>query len=66
MGVKPAHEHRCGGTRYIADLGDEHRRQHRPDTGQLLDRLRATVGRQPLGDQRGEARFVAIKDVDEF
>jgi hypothetical protein len=32
----------------------------------LLDRVIATVGLQPLGDHRGEARFVAIKDVDEF
>jgi hypothetical protein len=46
-----------GETRDVADLGDEHRRQHRTHAGQLLDRLIATVSRQPLGDHRGEARI---------
>ena len=57
---------RAGEPVYVPDLGDEHRRQHRPHAGQLLDGLIATVGPQSLGDHRGEARFVAIKDVDQF
>jgi hypothetical protein len=40
--------------------------KRRPDAGHLLDRLIAVVGAQPLGDHRGEARFVAFEDVDEF
>ena len=53
-------------TRHAADLGDQHRPSTRPHAGQLLDRMIAAVGRQPLGDHRGKARFVAIKDVDQF
>jgi len=49
---------------HVTDLGDEHRRQHRPDAGHLLDRLIAAVGVQPFGDHRGEAGFVAVEDVD--
>ena len=37
-----------------------------PMPGHLLDRLIAVVGAQPLGDHRGEVRFVAVEDVDEF
>ncbi len=51
---------------HVPDLGDEHRRQRRSDDGHLLDRLVAAMGVQPLGDHRGEARFVAVEDVDEF
>jgi hypothetical protein len=51
---------------HVTDLGDEHRRQRRSDAGHLLDRLIAAVGVQPLGDHRGEARFVTVEDVDEF
>ena len=42
------------------------KRQRRSDAGHLLDRLIAAVGVQPLGDHRGEARLVAVEDVDEF
>ena len=51
---------------HVTDLGDEHRRQRRSDAGQVLDRWIAAVGVQPLGDPRGEARLVAVEDVDEL
>jgi hypothetical protein len=38
----------------VADLGDEHRGQHRPDPGDLLDSAVAGVAAQPAGDQLGE------------
>ena len=68
-GVSPAHEHRWAGsvkrcasptsaTNTAASVG--------PIPGNLLDRLIAVVGAQPLGDHRGEVRFVAVEDVDEF
>jgi hypothetical protein len=38
----------------VADLGDEHRGQHRPDPGKGLDRDVAGVGAQPPGDEFGE------------
>ena len=37
----------------VADLGDEHRGQHRPHPGDLLDRAIAGVGAQPAGDELG-------------
>ena len=48
FGVSPAHEASCCGpveAGDVADLGDEHRGQHRPDPGDLLDRAIAGVGR---------------------
>ena len=51
---------------HVTDLGDEHRRQHRSDTGYLLDGLIAAISVELFGDQRGEPRLVAIEDVDEF
>ena len=50
---------------HVADLGDEHRRQHRPDAGCLLECLIAAMVAEPFGDQPGEPRFVAIEDVNE-
>ena len=69
MGVKPAHAHKCAGSLNavdVADLSDEHRRQHRSDAGQLLDRLIAPMCAQPLGDHRCKACFVAVKSIDEL
>jgi len=57
---------RIGETADVTDLGDEHRRQHRSDTGHLLDCLIAAVGVEPFGDQRGETCFVVIEDIDQF
>jgi hypothetical protein len=37
----------------VADLGDEHRGQDRPDPRDLLDRLVAGIGAQPPADQPG-------------
>ena len=51
---------------YVTDLGDEHRRQRRSDTGHVLDGVIAGVSVQPFGDQRGETCLVAVEDVDEF
>ena len=51
---------------HVADLGNEHRRQHWPDTGYLLDRLIAAMGRRAAWRSSRRTRFVAIKDVDEF
>ncbi len=38
----------------VADLGDEHRGQDRPDTGNGLDRPVAGIGTQPARDQLGD------------
>ena len=38
----------------VADLGDEHRPEQRPDTGDLLDRGVAGIGAESSGDQPGE------------
>src|SRR5262245_2113952 len=47
----------------VTDLGDQHRRQHRSDARNVLDRLIATVSVEPFGYQRGEPRLVAIEDI---
>src|SRR6478736_1062484 len=51
---------------HVTDLGDEHRRQHRSDTGYLLDGLIVAISVELCGDQRGEPGFMVIEDIDEF
>jgi hypothetical protein len=48
----------------VADLGDEHRPEQRPDTGDLLDRPVALVGAQPPGDQSGEGVDLEVQAGD--
>ena len=50
---------------YITDLGDEHRRQHRPDAGDLLDRGVAGVMGQPTLRQTGEQVNFGVERFDE-
>lgn len=56
---------RPGESVHVADLGDKHRRQHRPDAGYLLDGLIAAVAAEPFGDQLGEPHLVVIEGVDQ-
>ena len=67
FGVSPAHEASCSGPAEatdVADLGDEHRGQHRPDPGDGLDRAVAGVGAQPAGDQLGEQLDLEVQRGD--
>jgi len=52
-------------TMYITDLGDEHRRQHGPDAGDLLDRGVAGVMGQPTLRQTGEHINFGVERFDE-
>jgi hypothetical protein len=49
----------------VADLGEEHRRQDRPDAGQLLQRDVAGIGDQPAPGEAGEQIDLLIKVIDE-
>jgi hypothetical protein len=49
----------------VADLGDEHRGQHRPDPGDLLDSAVAGVAAQPAGDQLGEQVDLEVQLLDQ-
>ena len=49
----------------VADLGDEHRGQHPPDAGDLLDRAVAGVGAQPAVDQLGEQLDLELQRADD-
>jgi hypothetical protein len=48
----------------VADLGDEHRGQDRPDPRDLLDGLVAGIGAQPAGDQPGEGVDLEVQRGD--
>jgi hypothetical protein len=49
----------------VADLGDEHRPEQRPDTGDLLDRPVAGIRAQPPGDQPGEGVDLEVQRGDQ-
>ena len=49
----------------VADLGDEHGRQDRPDPGDELDGLVPGVGAQPSGDQLGEQLDLEVQGGDQ-
>jgi hypothetical protein len=55
----------AGEPRHLADLGDEHRRQHRTDPGQLLHRHEAGIGDQAAPAEPGEQVDLIVDVVDE-
>ncbi len=50
---------------HVPDLGDEHRRQHGPDAGDLLDRGVAGIMGQPTLRQTGEQVYLGVERFDE-
>jgi hypothetical protein len=50
---------------HIPDLGDEHRRQHGPDAGDLLDRGVAGIVSQPAPDNVGEQADLEVECLDQ-
>jgi hypothetical protein len=49
----------------IADLGDEHRAQDRPDPGQLLHRDIAGIGDQPPAGRAGRTVDLVLEVLDQ-
>src|SRR3954467_1057537 len=48
----------------VADLGDEHRPEQRPDHRDLLDRAIAGISAQPVGDQPAEGVDLEVQQLD--
>ena len=68
FGVSPAQRGQLRGSVEagdVADLGDEHRGQDRPDPGDGLDRQVAGIGAQPAGDQLGEQLDLEVQRGDQ-
>ena len=53
-------------TPHLADLGHEHRREHRADATDLLDRAIATMPRQQLSDHVVEPSDLGIQHVQQL
>jgi len=49
----------------VTDLGDEHRREHRADPGNGLDRGVAGIGAQSPGDEVGEQPDLELEVLDQ-
>jgi len=56
---------RSGEPTHLADLGNEHRREHRTDTGELLHRGVSRMGNQLPADQPGEQVDLLVQVVDQ-
>src|SRR4051812_18963171 len=49
----------------VADLGDEHRAQHGPDSGDVLDRPITRIVPQPVVGEPGEHLDLEVQVVDQ-